>query len=142
MKKKLIKFLTVFIVLMIPSFLLGKYILEHQIGYGAIDYVNTNIPDGFVFTGKDEIPNDFLIDPEYKEIQQVGGMFSKEFYCQKLHKNADIIKYWEYTDGYGNVGGWAYRFAAICGDDYIVVYGAGHLGEAVYGPFKNTVQLK
>lgn len=113
----------------------GKYLVEHRVGYGAVDSVNSMIPDGFAFTEKSEIPERFQVSGEYQDIRQVGGMFSEQFSCAKLGTSAEVVPYWEQTAGYGITGGWSYRFAAVCGDDYVVVYGADHLGEIVYGPF-------
>ena len=135
MKKKSFNLLIVCITLLIVGFVLGKYFVEHRVGYGAIDYTNTNIPEGFLFTEKDEIADSYQVDEDYQDIQQIGGMFSDVFYCNQLQKNAEIVEYWKQTAGYGIAGGWSYRFAAVCGDDYVIVYGADHLGEVLYGPF-------
>lgn len=136
--KKPLRILIPCITLLIVGFLVGKYLIEHRVGYGAIDYTNTEIPQGFLFTEEGEIPDTYRVDEDYQDIQQIGGMFSDQFSCQKLGKNAEIVDYWKHTEGYGISGGWWYRFAAVCGDDYVVVYGADHLGELIYGPFSLT----
>ena len=132
MKKKS---LILIVCLLLVGFFVGKYLIEHSTGYGAVDYTNTTIPSGFLFREKEEISDIYRIPEDYQSIQQIGGMFSDTFYCQKLGKNAEIVSYWKQTAGYGITGGWSYRFAVVCGDDYVVVYGADHLGEAIYGPF-------
>lgn len=121
--------------LLVLGFFVGKYFLEHRTGYGAIDYTNTAIPSDLLFTEKEEIPDAYRIPKDYQDIQQVGGMFSDQFFCQKLGKNAETVQYWKQTAGYGISGGWSYRFAVVCGEEYLVVYGADHLGELLYGPF-------
>lgn len=123
-------------VLIVIGFPLGKYVMEHRVGYGAENYENTNIPPGFLFTDRGEIPERFQLSEDYQDIQQVGAMFSDQFYCSKLEKDADIVEYWHQKPGYGISGGWSYRLAAVCGDEYLVVYGADHLGEVFYGPFR------
>lgn len=126
--------LAVILPLIIAGFFYGKYVIEHQDGYGATHEVNANIPDGFRFTDENEISENLLVKSEYRDIQQRGKMFSDDFYCATLHENAKITPYWKYTGGYGTVGGWSQRFAVSCGDEYLVVYRADHLGEAMYGP--------
>lgn len=120
----------------IVLFFVGKYALEHRTGYGAVAYTNDAIPAGFQFTDAyTEIPDDLRVSSEYKTIAQNGGMFSKDLVCQETNTPAEILRYFEYSPGYGYVGGWSYRYAAVCGDEYLIVYGADHLGEALYGPF-------
>lgn len=138
MKKKSIRLLIACIPLLIVGLLVGKYLIEHRVGYGAIDYTNTTIPHGLLFTEKDEIPDTYRVREDDQDIQQVGGMFSRQFFCQKLGMNAEIVEYWKQTAGYGIAGGWSYRYAAVCGDEYVIVYGADHLGERIYGPFSRT----
>ena len=135
MTKRMIGLLIGCAVLIVVGFPLGKYAMEHRVGYGAENYENTNIPPGYLFTDRGEIPERFQLGKDYQNIQQVGGMFSDEFYCSKLEKRADIVEYWHQKPGYGISGGWSYRLAAVCDDVYLVVYGADHLGEVFYGPF-------
>ena len=135
MKKISLLLLIVFVVILVIGFFAGKYFIEHRVGYGAIDYTNAGISKDFLFTDRAEIPDSYIVSKDYQDIRQIGDMFSPGFFCQKLGRNADIVDYWKQTAGYGISGGWSYRFAAVCGDDYLVVYGADHLGELVYGPF-------
>ncbi len=121
--------------LVLALFFGAKYIVQHRPGYGAIDYANKEIPSQFLFTDREEIPDNYRVAADYSDIQQVGIMFSDTFYCNTLERDADIVKYYEHTEGYGITGGWWSRFAAVCGDEYLVVYRADHLGEVIYGPF-------
>ncbi|MFH1253012.1 MAG: hypothetical protein V1664_01625 [Candidatus Uhrbacteria bacterium] len=135
MKYKKILLVIIIIGLLVLIFLTGKYFIEHQTGYGAVDYVNTNVPNGLLFVEKSEIPENLLVKPDYQNIKQVGQMFSTQFYCQNLEKDAEIIEYWKQTAGYGIVGGWANRYAVICGNEYLIVDDADYFGEKIYGPF-------
>lgn len=139
MKRISLSFSIVCGVLLVVGFFVGKYAIEHRIGYGAVDYTNDAVPSDFLFTERDEIPEVYLVHEDYRDIQQIDGMFSDQFFCQKLGKNAEIVSYWEQTAGYGITGGWSYRFAAVCGEEYLIVYGADHLGEVLYGPFTRDV---
>lgn len=135
MKKGSVRRLFGISLLLAIGIILVIYYIEHRAGYGAINMVNADIPSGFLFTEKDEIPESFRVNENYQDIRQVGDTFSDKFYCQKTQKDAEIVNYWKQTAGYGIVGGWSYRFAVVCGDDYLVVYGADHLGESIFGPF-------
>lgn len=128
-------FLAVFL-FSIVFFFVGKYAFQHHIGYGAVAYVNDAIPTGFQFTDEHkEIPDDLRVNSKYKTITQNGGMFSEDFTCQETHAPAQIMRYFQKNPGYGYAGGWSYRYAVICGDQYLVVYGADYIGEVLYGPF-------
>ena len=120
--------------LVVCGLLAGRYALTHRVGRGAISDTHANIPSDFAYTDEGEIPETLLVRSDYQNIQQVGGMFSDKFYCKNLQKDARIVTYWKQA-GNGMLGGWSYRFAAVCGSEYVIVYGADYLGEAIYGPF-------
>lgn len=135
MSKKIIRIFLVSIAVVLLVVLALEYARQHREGYGAINETNGNIPEGFLYTENSEIPENFRIPADYEDIRQIGGMFSDQFLCKELQKNAEIISYWNQTGGYEVAGGWSSRFAAVRGDLYVVVDRADYFGEAIYGPF-------
>ncbi len=130
-----IRFVTFCLVLVLMLFFVERYIITHREGYGAVDYTNNNIPPGFQFTKDEDIPENLRVNSDYHQISQRGGMFSRKFYCEDLGRDAQIVEYFKHSPGYGIIGGWSYRYAVVCGSDYLIVYGTDYLGEAIYGSF-------
>lgn len=135
MSNKIIRISLISIAVVLLMALPLEYARRYREGYGAINETNGNIPEGFLYTEKSEIPENSRIPADYEDIRQIGGMFSDQFLCKDLQKNAEIISYWNQTGGYEVAGGWSSRFAAVCGDLYVVVDRADYFGEAIYGPF-------
>lgn len=134
--KKMNKYIKILIVLIVAGVGLSaiKYFIEHRDGYGALDYKNGNIPSGFLYKSG-EILDSYLVDENYEDIYREGGFFSEDFYCVSSGQKAELIKYFTVSPGYGYSGGWSYRYAAVCGDQYLIVDGADYFGEKIYGPF-------
>ena len=123
------------------SIFLVKCIIEHRTGYGAVNYENEDLPSGFLYESGD-IPSSYLMDEEYKDIYREGPIFYDDFYCSHSGQKADLVKYYEVSPGYGITGGWVFRYAALCGDEYLIVDGADHFGEHIYGPFNLSDELR
>jgi len=138
-KKFMNKYIKILIVLIAIVVGIGsiKYFIEHRTGYGAVSYHNENIPSGFLYESG-EIPDSYLSDKNYifYDIFYRGDCsFNDNFSCVSSGTPAELIKYFTSDPGYNIMGGWSFRYAVVCGNQYLIVDGSDAIGEKIYGPF-------
>jgi hypothetical protein len=102
-----------------------------------VHYINPNIPSGFLYqNGSEQIPEQYLI--VHNEPLQTDLIYEENgtFYCNASGAEAQKIEYFQYSADSGVIGGWAYRYAVVCGDTYWIVDSNDGFGEKIYGPFE------
>jgi hypothetical protein len=57
-----------------------------------------------------------------------------KFICRDTGKEAEKVEFYSHSSG--KIGGWRYRYALVCGNNYWIVDAADSFGKMVYGPFE------
>lgn len=117
-----------------------------------IKKINQNIPAGFLYTSLNEkIPEENYLPGKVEFSGQVDSELilaeptANRFDCKKTAGDdkiypAAIVSYYEFAPGYTygilrSSGGWSFRYAVVCENNYFIVDGADHFGIKMYGPF-------
>ncbi|MCX6741705.1 MAG: hypothetical protein NTX24_00825 [Candidatus Pacearchaeota archaeon] len=132
--------------LIILAMVVIALVMVWKVQTGPIDRVNKNIPSNMLYqTRSEKIPENFLIGTvknisEDSELSYNGvnyGFFDSEgFYCRSSGKKAEKIEYFHHSAGKFVAGGWYYREAYICGDQYWIFDAGDSFGGILYGPFE------
>ena len=127
--------------------LVGVYLFFPR---GGGHYTNLNIPSELLYQSEQEsLPMNKFIEPVMTGGMYLSGqMYDTDllyqedgvFYCKQSLDKARIIEYFHYSPPQAPLfmisGGWGYRYALVCGDNYWIVDGRDSLGERLFGPFQ------
>ncbi len=130
---------------LIPLIIVFGLIIVYVWVTGPTERVNKNVPTGMLYLSG-EIPESYLlvgtldggiVDNELILADPITG----EFHCKKLEESNIIyggekVEYYSYSPGWGVMGGWSFRYAMLCGENYFVIDGKDSMGMRMYGPFK------
>ncbi len=143
MKKKLSK--TSWKIILIPVIIILGLILVYVWITSPTEQVNKNIPAGMLYPSG-EIPEDYLLigTPDGGIVDNaliLADPISSVFHCKRVGGSpvlydGEKIEYYSYSPGWGVMGGWSFRYAIRCAEDYFVVDGSDAMGMRMYGPFK------
>lgn len=99
------------------------------------NYVNKEIPTMLQFKDEQPIPEKWLVKSGYKSIAEKDTMSiaKRDLRCEASGKNAEIIEYFRHNTP-GATGAWSFRYAAVCGDEYLIADANG-AGWHLFGPF-------
>jgi hypothetical protein len=70
-----------------------------------------------------------------------GSNVTHTYYCKDTGNEAEKIMIYNNPGKEGIKGGWSYRFAIVCGNNYWIYNAADSFGYKIYGPFAKNGKL-
>lgn len=122
---------------------------EYRNADGSLEYVNEEASQEFEWTesAMDEglPPDEYLIQQPDLKVEGFlisGPLLDRTFTCEDTGEAAELTYFFASNPPNGTTGGWIQRFAAVCGEKYLVVQYDDPTPERIFGPFtkKNNAQ--
>lgn len=120
-------------VLILAIILIGIYFSQKNVVENKFLYRNGQIPQDKLIS----IDNYGNVDTsQIKGGPCTGCQLSPSYICKDTNNIAEKIEFYSHSAGTKVKGGWSYRYALVCGDNYWILDAADSFGIKVYGPFE------
>ena len=122
---------------------------EYRNADGSLEYVNEEAVESFDYT-EGSVEEGLPPDEYWKQAPEFaadgflisGPLLNRTFTCADTGEAAQLTYFFASNPPNGTTGGWMQRFAASCGEQYLVVQYDDPTPERIFGPFtmKNNAQ--